>query len=476
MKSLSIRTKLTLWFSMVLLLLVVLTYTVVLSVSSTVLQNTIQDGLIQTVEGNIGDVKYMSNLEDVIADTDYDLYIEYDGGYLEMDDDYLDLVNGITSALYTEEGEMLYGEDHISMAYEEYRLANGVVQEAKVDGVTYYIYDRMLEGDGLDGLWLRGVVSEAEGTAQFTDIAKISLYILPFLCILGIAGSYLVADSMLKPIQHISDTAEQITTGQDLKQRIPLSPGNDELHQLAGTINSMMERLDESFEAERQFTSDVSHELRTPMSVIQAQCEYTLEEPRTREEYEDALQVVQRQSKKMSRLIDDMLRFSRMERNSDKYSLEPLNLSDLTDALCEDMALLKHQNITLTWETAPDIFVNGNYELLSRLLSNLINNAYRYGKPDGTTQVRLEVLPSTEGTDEAVLTVRDNGIGIEKEHLDKIFRKFYQADSSRSGRGSGLGLAMVKEIAEFHGGTVSVSSAPGKGSTFTVRIPVTDEG
>ena len=269
----------------------------------------------------------------------------------------------------------------------------------------------------------------------------------------------------MAPIRKIATTASQIGQGRDLKKRIELGEGTDEIHQLADTFNAMFERLDSSFEAERQFTSDVSHELRTPMAVIMAQCEYLLEKPRSTEEYEDAMKLIQRQSKKMTNLITDMLAFARLEFQIDSFEMHKVNFTKLVSAVCEDMAQIQDKNITLTWKTDDDVFIAGNEHLLTRLLSNLIGNAYRYGKNNGYIFVEL-----SESTEKVVLSVKDNGIGISSEDQKNIFQRFYRADKSRASKGTGIGLAMVHEIAELHKGTISVNSILGEGSTFSFII------
>ena len=161
---------------------------------------------------------------------------------------------------------------------------------------------------------------------------------MPLLMLLAVFGGYLIAGRFLAPVKQITQTAAQIGQGSDLKRRIGLTDGKeDELHELANTFDAMFERLETSFETERQFTSDASHELRTPMSVILAECEYTLEQTRTPAEYEDAMQVIYRQGKKMSRLIEDMLMFTRMERRADAFSMQRLDFSELVESVCEDM-------------------------------------------------------------------------------------------------------------------------------------------
>lgn len=465
MKHLSIRLKITLWFSAILTLIVALTFVVIFSVSGSVMQKTMQDTLTETIAKNMDEIEFTRDTSNLDHEKSEDHYIPYGSGYLEVDDDYLAFVNGVYTSLYLENGVLLYGENPIAADTANHAFSDGKIQKISANGGVYYLYDKKLTQEGLDGLWLRGVVSEQQGAAQLSKSVRISLYLLPLLLVLAVFGGYFIAGRMLKPIRKIESAAENISKGQDLKKRITLSPGTDELHQLARTFNEMFERLDESFESEKQFTSDVSHELRTPLSVIMAQCEYSLEQTRTPEEYEKALQVIRRQSGKMSCLIEDMLQFVRLERKSDSFQTDKIDFSGLVASVCKDMALLQEKGIRLHQAVEEQIFVIGNEELLSRLLSALIDNAYRYGQENGSIEV---VLKSDKNM--AVLSVSDNGIGIAPEEQEKIFRRFYQVDSSRTGKGTGLGLSMVQEIARFHDGKISVKSEPGKGSIFTLTL------
>lgn len=467
MKNLSIRLKITLWFAVALFVIVAITYVVILTVSNQVIQKTIRDTLLHTVEDNVDEVEFYTDISQVDIANSVDHFIMYNSGYLEVDDDFLDEVNDVYTALYLSDGTLMYGENPLAVALADLEFSDSEIRERTVNGELYYILDRHLTQKGLEDLWLRGVVSEHQGEVQMHEISTLSLIILPIILIAAVLGGYFIAKRMLRPIKQITNAAENISRGGDLKKRIELDSGKDELHQLADSFNNMIARLDESFEAERQFTSDVSHELRTPMSVIMAQCEYTLDEERTPQEYERALRLIRRQGRKMTKLINDMLDFVRLERRGTNYQIEKLNLSALVNSVCEDMSLIRERGISLEHEVEDEIWVDGNPALLSRLLSNLISNAYRYGKDDGHIKVRLK-----KSQDEVTLSVSDDGIGISREDKEKIFRRFYQADSSRTGSGTGLGLSMVKEIASFHGGSMSVESEPGKGSEFTFHLPV----
>ena len=466
MKHLSIRFKITFWFTAALIVVSLFTIFIVLSVSDKKKKKTIRDNLIETVEHNVDEIEFYASLDDLSLSSDVDHFVEYDGGYLEVDDDFLDEVNQVYTALYRADSSLLYGENPISKEVSGQKFIDSQVQNITVDGTVYYIFDRKLTANGLDGLWMRGIVSEEQGSVQLSSITRLSLVLLPLLVVLASVGGYLIARRMLSPIHKISETANQIGQANDLKKRIELGKGTDELHQLADAFNHMFAKLDTTFEAERRFISDASHELRTPVTVIHSQCEFSLEHPRTQEEYEEALWVIRRQSRKMSQLINDMLDFTRLETGAVKYPVESVDLTELVSSMCSDMALQRAKNITLQYEAEPGITIEANGELLSRLLTNLISNAYRYGKEDGHIWVCLKKLP-----DKILLSVADDGIGIAEEEQSKIFGRFYQVDPSRSNAGMGLGLSMANEIAKFHGGEIQVESAPEKGSVFTLILP-----
>lgn len=462
----SIRLKITIWFTAALVVIVLFAYLMIFVVSRQILIKTIQDSLVETVENNVDEIEYFSGMDEIRTDADIDYLIDYRKGYLEIDDDFLSKVNEVYTGLYDEKLRLIYGENPIAAKVADLEFVDSEIQKVMKDGTGYYIFDRKLTAEGLNGLWLRGVVSEEQGERQSFGIMRIALVLLPVLVVIASAGGYFIAGCTLNPIQKIARTARKIGEENDLKCRINLGKGNDELHQLADIFNEMFERLESTFEKEQQFTSDVSHELRTPMAVISAQCEYTLEKERSVGEYEDALRVIRRQARKMTKLIDHMLDFARLEMKSGKYAEEAVDMEELVASICSDMKLIREKEIMLDYETEQAVFY-GNRELLSRILVNLVSNAYRYGKENGHIFVKLK----KEET-ELVLSVTDDGIGIAEEEQEKIFRRFYQTDVSRGGEGSGLGLAMVYEIVKFYRGKIQVKSEAGSGSVFQVKLPL----
>lgn len=462
----SIRLKITIWFTAALVVIVLFAYLMIFVVSRQILIKTIQDSLVETVENNVDEIEYFSGMDEIRTDADIDYLIDYRKGYLEIDDDFLSKVNEVYTGLYDEKSRLIYGENPIAAKVADLEFVDSEIQKVMKDGTGYYIFDRKLTAEGLNGLWLRGVVSEEQGERQSFGIMRIALVLLPVLVVIASAGGYFIAGRTLNPIQKIAGTARKIGEENDLKCRINLGKGNDELHQLADIFNEMFERLESTFEKEQQFTSDVSHELRTPMAVISAQCEYTLEKERSVGEYEDALRVIRRQARKMTKLIDHMLDFARLEMKSGKYAEEAVDMEELVASICSDMKLIREKEIMLDYETEQAVFY-GNRELLSRILVNLVSNAYRYGKENGHIFVKLK----KEET-ELVLSVTDDGIGIAEEEQEKIFWRFYQTDVSRGGEGSGLGLAMVYEIVKFYRGKIQVKSEAGSGSVFQVKLPL----
>lgn len=148
--------------------------------------------------------------------------------------------------LYEEDGTLLYGENPISRAVQDMEFLDGEVQQKTVGQTLYYIFDTRLTNEGLEGLWLRGIVSEDQGSVQMHDISKVSLVLLPLLVLLALAGGYLIAKRMLRPVEQISEAASRISRGDDLKKRIDLGEGRDELHRLADSFNEMIARLDQA--------------------------------------------------------------------------------------------------------------------------------------------------------------------------------------------------------------------------------------
>lgn len=448
MRKLTIKLKITLWFTSFMILLSAVVFAFIAFVSNTTTTNQIRGVLTSLIDENTRE-------------------IDYDDGRLEIEDDFVPFRNGVDCLVFYESGEKVSGH----VPYDELERApfeDGNIRSVKMDGETYLIYDRLVSFKRHENVWIRGVVLESGNAITSSAVYQAVLIALPLLIILAAVGGYLIAGRSLRPIQKISETAEDIGSSGDLSKRIEMDSGGDELHQLAGTFNRMFERLETNFEAERHFTSDASHELRTPVSTILAQCEYAFENASGEEELYEAIGAIQKQGYRMTHLIESLLQFTRMEQRTETAAFETIDLSGLCLRVCREQKENGEKNITLTEDIQPDIQMNADMALISRTLENLLRNAYRYGREKGNINVSLK-----ETGNEIILSVSDDGIGIAPEELPKIWNRFYRVDRSRSlakGTGLGLGLAMVKQIADLHGGSVHAESELGRGSVFTIRF------
>ena len=324
--------------------------------------------------------------------------------------------------------------------------------EASIIGVDIPLYqDRQVfkieftaESSSYENVYIRAVCPSDEAVTVFDSVAKSAAYLLPFFVMAAAVGAYLISRKSVSTIEKITESAHEISTGNDLSKRLETSNAPREISNLAETFNEMFERLQTSFENEKRFTSDASHELRTPLAVIKAECEYALSEHADDEERLQALESIEEQTDKMSALVSALLAVTRAEHGQNRFALEKGSLSELTEEICTGFVPTK--NIELIKDIEKNIEINLNVSLVTQLIENLLSNADKYGRENGKINVKLY----SEG-DKAVLSVRDNGIGISSENLPKIWNRFYRADASRSQvQGFGLGLALVKKIAEIH--------------------------
>ena len=300
-----------------------------------------------------------------------------------------------------------------------------------------------------------------------TTLLRLALVVLPFFVLLAAVGGHVLARRAFRPVRRITQTAREISEGNDLSRRIALGEGRDEVYTLAAEFDRMFARLEEAFETEKQFTSDASHELRTPTAVIISQCEYALAHAETLDEAKAALASVLGETEKMAGLLSPLLMLARADKSHKKLNLETVDLSGLAAAVAEQQQEnAGARGIAIQTEIEPGLVLQGDETMLMRMLMNLIENGIKYGRENGWLKVALK----RQGTC-ICGSVQDNGPGIAPEHLGQVWKRFWQAAPARGGSGAGLGLSMVKWIAEAHGGTVDVHSELGKGTEFTFSLP-----
>ena len=288
----------------------------------------------------------------------------------------------------------------------------------------------------------------------------------PLIVIAAGSSGYFLAARALAPIDKIALTARHISAN-DLSARLNLPETDDEVGRLVATFDSMLARLDDAFRRERQFTADASHELRTPLSAMQTIIGSTLARRRAPAEYEQALMDMGQEAEHMRTLTEGLLHLARHDAARRRAKFECVDLSILLKDVVDSLhPLAETKGLRLVGDVPDDgLSLMGDSDGLIRLFVNLLDNAIKY------TEKGFITISARRRADEWLeVTVSDTGIGITPEHLPYIFDRFYRVDGSRSQEGIGLGLAIVRNIARAHGGSVSVDSQAGKGSTFVVQL------
>ena len=294
------------------------------------------------------------------------------------------------------------------------------------------------------------------------------LIAIPIMLVLGAMGGWVLARRSLSPIGYIVSKAQSITS-QNLSDRLAQRGTDDEMDDLIQTINGMIARLESSFKRMAEFTADASHELKTPICAMRGEAEVLLSKGRPAEEYQEGLVHFIEQFDHLNQMINDLILLSKFDTIHIELKVVPLRLDLLIKDLCHFFQVLAEQNkINLEMGTIEEVTVMGDKVRLQQLFTNLIDNAIKY-----TSKGSIEVTLKKEGGD-AVVKIRDTGVGISKEEQEKIFKRFYRVDRSRSKEtgGVGLGLSIVEWIVHAHHGRIEIDSELNKGSTFTVYLPI----
>lgn len=283
------------------------------------------------------------------------------------------------------------------------------------------------------------------------------------LVLAAMVGAFL-AWTALRPIDRINQTVTRIVSAQDLKQRLPTSNTNDEIDQLTITINDMLERLDNFFQAQIRLSADVSHELRTPLTAIRGNVDLLRRgAAKNPEELNEALSVIDGELDRMSRIVADLLLLSQADAGM-SLRMEPVELDTIIlDVYRQARVTANGVQIQLGHED--QAVIQGDPDRLKQLLINLVTNAIKHTSPGGKVTLSLYREPEW-----VRIAVADTGRGIAPGALPHIFERFYQADQSNQ-KGTGLGLSIAQWIAEAHRGEITVDSELGKGSVFTLWLP-----
>jgi len=318
-----------------------------------------------------------------------------------------------------------------------------------------------------------GVVQAAQSLdvvhAQINRLLALLLLATPALLLVATGGGVFLAGRALAPIDRITRTARAIGAG-NLAGRLGLVPRTDEVGRLAATFDQMLDRLERAFAQQRRFAADASHELRTPLTIIKGDLDVVRRRPRSRAEYEAAIDRVDEEVTRLGALMEDLLTLARADSGQAELAREFVYFDALVDDVVARLRRLAEAGgLALETRLARDVAVVGDAARLRQMVLNLVSNAVKYTPAEGRVRV---TLTGQDGW--ARLEVADTGIGIAPADLPHVFDRFFRADEARARTegGTGLGLAIARWTVEAHGGCLTVASQPGKGSVFTVLLPL----
>ncbi|MCX6832110.1 MAG: ATP-binding protein [candidate division Zixibacteria bacterium] len=309
-----------------------------------------------------------------------------------------------------------------------------------------------------------------EAARNLTHLRLLFLISIPSALVLASIAAYLITHSAFRPIATMVATARQISAS-NLDQRLLVPAANDEIRQLAETLNGMIERIDSAFSAQKQFIADASHELRTPLTIIYSELEFAkrrVDDEETNESLQNSLSEIDR----LARMSESLLLLARLDSSASLMTFSPVRLDEL---LLECVQLVnkiaEQKGIQIKVHVDEAVEIQGDSERLKGALLNLLDNAVKYSQVGGEVGASLSILTSPSRV--AQIIVADNGPGISPGDLPHVFERFYRASSNRGeSSGSGLGLAIAQRIISLHDGSLVVGSKLGKGTVFTLTLPV----
>ncbi|MGD0297137.1 MAG: heavy metal sensor histidine kinase [Bryobacteraceae bacterium] len=448
----SIRARLTLWYSLVLLVGLVLFGGGIWLVVSHSLRTALDDTLMQDVKGVITVLKS----EDEPAHLREEL-TEYasatpGGNLMEVRDS---------------QGQQIIASKTVSMDAGD--SASAFAVQIHPSGRYRTFTTNVSVNAGQYRVLVATPMDATEATLR--RVRMLLLWSTPVVLLLASFGGYWISRRALAPVDEITREARVIGI-QNLSQRLPVTATGDEIQRLSETWNGMLARLETAVKRLSQFTADASHELRTPIALIRTTAELTLRRERSPETYREALRQVVLESERTARLVEDLLLLARADAGLPSLPLERLELTPLVRDVCQQgQVLAEARQLEISAEVPDDpVYVEANDPALRRMLLLLLDNAVKYTPSGGRITLSVDRGPAG-----ATVAVRDTGIGIPETALPHVFERFYRVDESRNrdAGGTGLGLSIAKWIAERHHASLEAESVLGQGSVFRIRFPLT---
>lgn len=392
--------------------------------------------------------------------------VHYEDGIVKPDEDFQYEDDGMFFQILGESGNLLLGESPKGKEFAEENISQRL-RMLEADEGEYYIIDRVnrtLTQAAGDIIYNRCIIKKQNIDSKYQFVKYISYASIPVFLLLVLAAGLVMSRKIAEPLKQMSKTAESIGKEGELSRRMEYGGRITELGILAATNNRMLERVEDMFENQKRFSSDVAHELRTPIAVLLAQCEYAKEYANTKEEFDEAINVLYRQTQKANLVISQLLNLNRLGNGRITLDIEEADLDEMICSICDEIEFKEKGSVQFELELS-GAKAELDIGLMYILLQNIIQNAVKYSAVP--TKVRIETKC---GEKETVVKVTDYGCGIKEEDLPHIFDPFYRVEKSRNSEGFGLGLSLADRIAKIHGGKITVESVWGEGSTFTLTL------
>jgi len=337
-----------------------------------------------------------------------------------------------------------------------------------------------------DNFLLEGFVSEINGRPYIFEMGASTMPIqsalhkliitlligLPIVTIIAIIGGLALVRRALQPVEDMRAIAVQISSN-NLQQRLPITETGDAIESLSRTLNQMLERLDQAYQQASRFSADASHELRTPLAIMRSEIEIIVQEKEISNALRERIGSVLEEAERLSNIVEGLFSLARLDAGHARIDNGIFDLSELTRSTLEQMQLLADdRKLSVIVESPDAVLVMGDSARVKQVIVNLLDNAIKYTMPGGAITIAVVARNST-----AILTIKDNGIGIPSKELPHIFERFYRVEKVRSEniQGAGLGLSIVQAICLAHGGSVEVTSQEGAGTILTVEFPLASQ-
>ena len=465
----SLRNRIAIYYTITTSLLIALIFSGILFLVDRAVSSHNDDALMYEVAETMSNLKlkdqYFNDLEHTNKfDDDSEGYKEkkIKQRNFDIDLEFIQLVN--------HQGKVLKKSENLSTRTLLFKAGRSdtIYFNGRVDGsMLRHVQVPLVNPDGITKGYLIVAHSLMNALTFLEELQIIFLFSFPVIVVTLFVVTRFIAGESIKPIDDVITTAEKITKT-NLNQRIPLPLHQDELHRLSATINALLDRLQDAFQREQQFTADASHELNTPLSVVKGTLQVLLRKPRTMEHYEARVQFCLIELDRMRRIIDKLLVLALYEGDKISPNIEEILLQQhIHDIVARMQGVALEKNISITAQGSENEKVTADPAMLEMIFENILSNSIKYSPVNSAITIAV-----ARHENNITCSIADQGIGIPEKNIPKIFDRFYRVDESRNSKtgGVGVGLSIVKKLADLQQITLAVESNPNIGTTFLLTF------